>query len=57
MEVSTKEATAGLDVVVDHLDRIPTVEVDNYHGLNAKIILVTLVCNKVLSQSEQVLTT
>lgn len=57
MEVSTKEATAGLDIAVDRIDRIPTVEVDNYRGLNAQIILVTLVCYEVSSQLKQVLTT
>jgi hypothetical protein len=30
------------------LDRIATVNVDNYHGLNAKIVLVYAVCSSVI---------
>ena len=30
------------------LDRIATVNVDNYHGLNAKTVLVYAVCSSVI---------
>ena len=40
MDATGKESVTELEPSDAQLDRVPTVEIDNYHGLTAKTMLV-----------------
>jgi hypothetical protein len=40
MDARGKESVVESEDSVGHLDRTPTVEIDNYHGLTAKTMVV-----------------